>query len=214
MRRLASLLLVGILLVGRPVSVQGQGERQYGLTLGYNVATMESPTDLGVRTAFALGGVVRQPVYGAISLQSEVLLNQKGAEVDSEVGGGIEYGAVYVEVPLLIHVTMPPVRSITVHGEAGGFGAVKFLERQTPGTGNLNFSLRAETSFFRRVDAGLVAGLGATVPIRDRGLNFTVRHAWGLVDVARDVAEQPFPEAPFPAQGESRTWSLLLRFGF
>lgn len=215
MRRFGGVLFLGILLAAIPAPAQGQENPQYGLTLGFNWATMQSPNaDPGVRTTFAIGGILRRHLYGPVSLQTELLLNRKGAEVESEEGGGIEYGAVYLELPLLIHVVTPSVRSVTVHGEAGSFGALKLFERQTPGGGNLNIPLRTETSFFRRVDAGLAAGVGATIPIRNQRLNLTVRHAWGLVDVARDVGEQPFPEAPFPDSGESRTWSLLLRFGF
>lgn len=209
----ATLLFGGLLLVG-PASVCGQASPQFGLTFGVNRATMQTPSaDLGGRFTFAGGLALRQPVFGPVALQSELLLNQKGAEVEDESGGGIEYGAVYLDLPLLVHVTTPSVGAVTVYGEAGGFGGVKLFERQTPGTGDLNLPLRAGTSFFRRFDTGILVGVGATIPVRGQRFNLVLRRAWGLVDVARDVGTQPFPDAAFPSRGETRTWSLLLRLG-
>lgn len=213
MRAAVGLLLLVGLLAGAPLSGHGQ-DLQYGIALGVNRVTMQVPgADPGGYFAFAGGLVVRQPLFGPVSIQPELLLNQKGAEIESESGGSIEYGVGYLELPVLIHLEAPSVQSVTVHGEAGGFGAVKLFERQTPGE-NFSISVDSATSFFRRYNAGVVAGVGATLPIRKRRLNLTVRRAWGLTDVARDVTDQPFPDAAFPADGETRTWSLLLRLGF
>ncbi len=214
MRFIVGIFLLGGLLAGTPGPVQGQEDLQYGFTLGVNRVTMQSPgLDLGSYFVFAGGIVLRQPLFGPVSIQAELLLNQKGVEIDSEEGGAIDYGAGYLELPLLIHGKTPPVQSITVHGEAGGFGAIKLFERQTPGEGDLNVPLRTGVSFYRWINTGVVAGMGATVPVLDQQLHFTVRRTWGLKDVARDVSEQPFPQASFPAQGKTRTWSLLVRFG-
>lgn len=206
------LVLVGLLAAASPSS--GQDTRQYGLTLGVNRVTLQSSADdLDSYFATVGGFVVRQPVYGPVSAQAELLLSQKGTRVDGDQGGAIHYGAGYLEVPLLLHLRAPSVQSVVVHGEAGGFGAVKLFERQTPG-GDLNISFDTGRSFYRRLDAGIVAGVGAALPIGARRLNVTVRRVWGLRDVARGVADQPFSDAPFPADGKTRAWSLLLRLGF
>lgn len=213
MRSVVGILLFAGVCAGGPLPTQGQ-ELQYGFTLGGNWGTMQSPgLDPGRHVAFAGGFVLRQPVAGPLSLQSELLLNQKGVEVESDEEGAIDYGVGYLELPLLIHLKTPSLQSVTVHGEAGGFGAVKLFERQTPGGGGLNVPIRTGVSFYRRINAGIVAGVGATVPIRGQRLNVTVRRAWGLRNVARDVPNQPFSEAPFPPEGKTRTWSFLLRFG-
>lgn len=214
MRWVVCVVLLGGLLAGVPPSTQGQDGPQYGLTLGFNWATLDSPARPGTHTAFAGGLVLRQHVFGPFSVQSELLLNQKGVEVDGEQGGGIAYSAGYVELPVLVHLKTPSVGAVAFHAEVGGFGGVKIFERQTPGSGELNIPLRTGRSFYRRFDIGGVAGIGATLSIRDRRLNVTLRHAWGLVNGVRNVDNQPFPEAPFPARGETRTLSLLLRFGF
>lgn len=215
MRHVVGLLLLAGLLAGRASPSHGQEGLQYGFALGVNRVTMQVPgADPGSYFAFAGGFVLRKHVSGPVSLQSELLLNQKGVEIENESEGAIDYGAGYLELPLLVRLESPPVQSIPVHGEVGGFGAVKLFERQTPGEGELNVSFDTGTSFFRRLNAGVVAGAGVTLPISEQGLNLTVRRTWGLRDVARSVADQPFPEVPFPADGETRAWSLLLRLGF
>ncbi|MEF8816949.1 MAG: porin family protein [Salinibacter sp.] len=213
MRSVVALLTLTALLLGVAPS-HAQEERQFGLTLGMNRVTMQSSAALDGYFVAVGGVMVRQPLAGSLSAQAELLLNQKGARVDGDEGGAIDYGVGYLELPLLLHLKAPSVRSVTVHGEAGGFGAVKIFERQTPGGGDVNVSFDGGTSFYRRTDAGLVAGVGAALPIGGSRLNLTVRRAWGLQDVARDVTEQPFSRAPFPSDGETRTWSLLLRLGF
>lgn len=214
MRYVIGIVLLGGLLMGTSAPAHGQDGRQYGFTLGTSWATMQSPADnLGGQFVLVGGGVIHQPLYESLSLRSGLLLSQEGTEVRSDEGGAIEYTAAYAELPLLLHLEAPPLRSITLYGEAGGFGALKLFERQTPGEGDLNIPLRTGVSFFRRFNAGLAAGLGATIPIGEQRLNLTVRRTWGLPDVARNVEDQPFPEVAFPANGTTRTWSLLLRFG-
>ena len=206
-----ALVLVGLLAGASPS--HGQDAPQFGLTLGVNRVTMQSPSaGLGSYFAAVGGVVVRQPVYGPMSVQSELLLSQKGTEVEGAEGGSINYGAGYLELPLLLHLQGPSVRSVALHGEAGGFGAVKVFERQTPG-GDLNVSFDTGASFFRRLNAGIVAGVGTALPLGAQRLNLTVRRVWGLRNVSQDRTDQPFSEAPFPAQGETRAWTLLLRLG-
>lgn len=215
MRVLLGVMLVASLLVGEMSPAQAQDDLQYGFTLGVNRVTLETSVPASESYFAFVGGVIlRQPLYGPLSLQSGLLLDQKGVRIEAEGGGAVDYGAGYLEIPLLVHLEAPPVRSITLHGEAGGFGAVKLIERQSPGGGDVDIALRTGESFYRRIDAGLVAGVGATIPIRGQRLNLTVRRTWGLRDVAQDVGDPPFPEAPFPSEGETRTWALLLRLGF
>jgi hypothetical protein len=209
---LCVLVLTGLVAGGAPS--QGQDTRQYGLAIGLNRVTLQSPTS-GLDGYFAaMGGfVARQRLYGPVSAQAELLLSQKGTRVDREQGGAIDYGAGYLKLPLLVHLQTPSLQSVVVHGEAGGFGAVKLFERQTPG-GDVNVPIPGDQSFYRRLDAGVVAGVGAALPIGGQRLNLTVRRVWGLRDAAREGADQPFPEAPFPEEGETRAWSLMLRLGF
>lgn len=195
--------------------MHAQEDLQYGLTLGVNQVTLESSApETDSYFAFNGGLIVRKPLYGPLSVQSEFLFNQRGVRINAEDGGAIDYGAGYFEIPLLVHLETPSVQSVVLHGEAGGFGGVKLFERQTPGGGDLNAGIRTGVSFYQQLNAGAVVGLGAIIPIRGQRLNLTVRRTWGLRDVTQDVESQPLPQAPFPSDGETRTWSLLLRLGF
>ena len=214
MRYVVGLLFLIGLLLGASSPLHAQEGRQFGLTLGANWATMVSPThDPGRHFMFVGGLGMHQPLAGPVALQSELLLGQKGASIEGEEGSSIEYSAGYLELPVLLHLEAPSVASVTLYGEAGGYGALKIFERQTP-EGNLNVSFNSGTSFFHRYNAGILAGLGATVSISGQTLNFTVRREWGLPDVARNVDAQFFSGAEFPDEGRTRTWSLLVRLGF
>ncbi|MFB6274131.1 MAG: porin family protein [Salinibacter sp.] len=215
MRYVVALLLLGGLFLAPSSPLHAQDGRQFGITLGANWATMRSPIRDPASFLVFVGGIgLRQPLAGPMSLQSELLLNQKGAEIREENGGGsIEYSAGYLELPVLVHVQAPSFASVTVYGEAGGYGGVKLFERQTPGD-NVDVSFNTGPSFFHRFNAGAIAGIGATVSLRGRSLNLTVRRTWGIPDVARDVDDQPFTDVTFPDEGRTRTWSLLLRLGF
>ncbi|WP_103028071.1 porin family protein [Salinibacter altiplanensis] len=207
------LVLVGLLASTSPS--QGQDSRQYGLTLGVNRVTLQSPaSDLSSYFAGGGGFVARQRLYGPVSVQAELLLSQNGGRVDSDRGGAIDYEVGYLKLPLLLHLQTPTIQSIALHGEAGGFGAVKVFERQTPGDGDVSASFDTGQSFYRRLDAGGIAGVGATVPIGARRLNLTVRRVWGLRDVAQGGIDQQFSDAPFPEEAETRAWSLVVRLGF
>lgn len=193
--------------------MQSQSSPDFGFTLGVNVATLEAPGDVGLRQMAAGGLVAQLPVTDPLSIQSQLLLNQKGAEVGGE-GGSIRYGAGYIDVPLLVRVELPSFGPVTPHGLAGGFGGVKIFEQQRAG-GELSLSLPdTGTSFFRRTNGGLTGGVSGVISLGDgRRLNLAVRYEHGLVDVARSVPEQPYESVPFPSTAQTRTWSIMLKFG-
>jgi hypothetical protein len=197
-----------------PVSVQGQGSPQFGVTLGLNVATLEAPGNLSSRGMVAGGVVMQMAVAGPLSVQPQLLFSQKGTIVQGQQGASIRYGAGYVDLPVLLRFQLPTLGPVTPYGLAGGFGGVKMFEQQRAG-GDFSLSLPDRgVTFFRRTNAGVTGGLGGTVTFgRDRRLNLAVRYEHGMVDVARSVEEQPYQAAPFPSTAETRTWAIMLRFG-
>jgi hypothetical protein len=205
------LVLVGLLL-GVAGQARAQRSPQFGVALGLNVTTVSAPADVGVRQMVTGGVVMKMRVAGPLSLQPELLLSQKGTTVQGG-GGSIRYGAGYVNLPVLLRLDGPSLGPVSLYGVAGGFGGVKVFEQQRAG-GDLSFPLNSGTSFFRRTDAGLSAGVGGTIPLGgERRLNLVLRYEHGLVDVARSVDQQPYDQAPFPASAETRTWAVTMRFG-
>jgi hypothetical protein len=210
--RIATVLLVG--LVGAsPHGAFGQSNYQFGLTIGgtwVNTASPQAPS--GGYLSFQGGALLRRQLLGPLSAQAELSLAQRGVEISGPDGGSIQYGAGYLQLPLLAYVEAPVGGSVAVHAEAGGYAALKIFERQTPG-GDVNAAFDAGPSFFRRVDTGMMVGGGATVTVAQQRLNLTLRREWGVPDVAQTVGTQPFAEAPFPDEAEIRAWVLMLRVG-
>lgn len=212
MRRLLGMLVLVGLLLGAAGRAQAQRSPQFGVAVGLNVTTVSAPADVGLRQMATGGVVMKMSLAGPLSLQPQLLLSQKGTTVQGG-GGSIRYGAGYVNLPVLLRLDGPSLGPVSLFGVAGGFGGVKIFEQQRAG-GELSFPLNTGTSFFRRVDAGLSAGIGGTIPLGgERRLNLGLRYEHGLVDVARSIDEQPYGQAPFPSSAETRTWAVTLRFG-
>lgn len=203
-----------------PVPVRGQESPQIGLTLGLNVTSIEaSGADVGVRQMFAGGLVAQVGLYGPLSVQSQLLLNQKGAVVNGDTEA-IRYGASYVDLPVLLRLEAPSLGRVTPFLVAGAFGGVKVFERQRGGSSGRSLPLNTNTSFFKRTNAGLTAGVAGTLEMSgDRRINLAVRYGHGLTDVARSIDDQPFtdsdgrPIAPFPDEAHTRTVSVMVRLG-
>jgi hypothetical protein len=205
-------LLAG-LLGAVPHGVLGQSDYRFGLTIGGTwVDTAPSQARSGGYLSFQGGALLRRRLLGPLSAQAELSFVQRGVEISGPDGGSIQYGAGYLQLPLLAYVEAPVGGSVAVHAEAGGYAALKIFERQTPG-GDANASFDSGTSFFHRVDTGVVAGGGATVTVAQQRLNLTLRREWGVPDVAQTVGAQPFAEAPFPEEATIRAWVLVLRVG-
>lgn len=210
--RVAVVLLAG-LLGAVSHDALGQSNYRFGLTIGgTRVATAPPQARSSGYISFQGGALLRRRLLGPLSAQAELSLVQRGVEISGPDGGSIQYGAGYLQLPLLAYVEAPVGGSVAVHAEAGGYAALKIFERQTPG-GDVNASFDSGTSFFRRVDTGVVAGGGATVTVAQQRLNLTLRREWGVPDVAQAVGTQPFAEAPFPDDAKIRAWVLVLRVG-
>ena len=212
MRRLLGFCLLLGAMLAAPPTASGQLSPQFGVALGANVATLSAPADIGTRQMATGGLVMRLGLPGPLSLEPQLLFSQKGGTVQGG-GGSIRYGAGYLNLPVLLRVDGPALGAVSPYGVVGGFGGVKVFEQQRAG-GDLGFPLDAGTSFFRRTDAGLTAGVGGTIPLGgERRLNLALRYEHGVVDVARPVDEQPYEQAPFPVSAETRTWAIMLRLG-
>lgn len=214
LRLLALFLLIGGLL-DAPASAQDRSP-QFGFTIGLNLATLEAPTaDVGTRQLLAGGLVAQMDVVGALSVEGQLRLAQKGAVVREDTDA-IRYGVTYVDLPLLLRVEGPSLGSVTLYGRAGGFGGVKVFETQRAGSRGLSLPLEdlgTDASVFRRTNAGVRGGLGAKIAIgRGRRLNLAAQYSHGLIDVAQSIDDHPF-SVPFPSEAYTRTVSIMLRFG-
>lgn len=209
MRSIVGLVVLGGLLL-LPQAVPAQPVPNLELALGLNVTTLEAPTDAGLRQMAAGGVVATWPLADPLSLESGLLLNQKGAVVQSG-DNRTRYGVGYLDLPLHLRLDGPVLGGIAPYLSVGGFGGVKLFEQQRAG-GELRFPLDTERAFFERTNAGLSGSLGGTLPIgNERALRLAVHYEHGLVNVARSTGASS--DKPFPDAAQTRTWSIRLRFG-
>ena len=204
------LLLAGLLVL----PAQAQESIQFAPRIGASIATVRSDTAANTRSKTSImGGVaLRVPLPGPLSLQPELLISPKGADIEGEEGGEVRFSAVYTVVPVQVRADLPAIQMVTPHVSAGGFGAVKIYEQQSIGGGRVQVPTDFDQSFYHRFDAGVTAGAGATW---DR-LGLSVRYSRGLVDVVQDLDMPPFEEAPRqrpPGDGTSAAWTVSLSFG-
>ncbi len=97
MRRVAAILPLVLLL-----SSGAAAQVRYGAKAGVTFATIDAPEqpDYELRFGLAAGGFVVWPIGSRFAFQPEVLFNQKGAKIDSDlVEASIRFD--YLEVPLL-----------------------------------------------------------------------------------------------------------------
>lgn len=212
MRCLVGLLLLSGLLIPLSEEARGQLTPDVGLTLGLNVTTVETPADASLRQMAAGGLVATWDLAGPFSLESQLLLSQKGAVLE-DADDRIRYGAGYLDLPIQIRIDGPSLGGVAPYIAGGGFGGLKIFEQQRAG-GEIRFPLDTDRSFFRRTNAGLSGSLGGSFPIwGGRRLRLSVHYEHGLKNVARAADDQPRADAPFPTTAETRTWSIRVRFG-
>lgn len=182
-----TLALTGALLIA-PAAHAGMS---YGLKAGIGVSHVNADLfDTDNRTGF-VGGL-----YGAfelspnIAVQPEVLFVRKGAQLFSTdvTIGGITFGSVgttldvdYVEVPILLRLSMPSAGPLDLRVLGGPVGAIKVNEQLTT-TGLVGYSL--STNQVKDTDFGLAAGAAVAFKSGDLKLVAEGRYTFGLSNVS------------------------------
>jgi hypothetical protein len=199
-----------------PQPAAGQSSIQFAPRLGASVATVQSDTasNTSWKTSIMGGVAMRVPLRGPVSLQPALNVVPRGATVSGQGGGETRFSAVYAEVPVHVQGDLPSIGTVTPFLLGGGYGAVKIFEQQSIGGSGARVPVNLDQSFYRRFDAGLSGGAGASL---GRGLSIVVRYSYGLLDVVQDVDTPPFEDAPEqrpPGDGTSSAWSITASFGF
>lgn len=178
-----------------------------GIVFGANVSTLRTPTadELGYRTAASGGVFGRVDAVGPLAVRTELLFSQKGVRIDTDQGQ-LTLKINYLELPVLLVGRLPFARSYAPRLLAGPAVGLKLYERR----GAPGFSFRGDEVTFKRTDAGMMVGAGASLG-GPGALDVEVRYTLGLVDVTRSVPTAPLDET-LPADGKNGTWSVILRF--
>ncbi len=209
MHPLRLIVLLLLLLGGGYARVAAaQGAVEGGLALGVNTATLRtaSDDDLGYRTTASGGLFAQVNAFGPLAVRGELLVSPKGVRIDTD-RGELTLKANYLELPVLLVGYLPVARTYTPHLMAGpAFGLKLYERRGAPG-----ISFRADEPAFRRTDAGVTLGAGASLGGAG-ALVVEVRYTLGLVDVTRRVTTPPLDEN-LPPDGKNGVVSVMLRFG-
>jgi hypothetical protein len=189
----------------------------FGLRLGGHYATFrDAGQPVGYNLTAAVGAFARIGRLGPFALQPEVLYVQKGTQV-TQTNGRVTFEAGYIDVPVLIRAQLPTVLVVRPALVAGPTVGVKITERITSrlsGEGSLD-PIGDVPRLFERFDYGVTAGieLGFTDAVA-AGLSVSIRHAYGLRDLARAPAAQNAIVGAYPGQGKSSAWMLGVSLRF
>jgi len=178
---LSALVIVGVAIL-HGGSAEGQAEQVAGARLKFGPVagvsrgrlspTTGSDREFDARLGVVGGGILLAPVSTNLSIQSGLLLSEKGASRDQEYGDS--YRLVYVEVPALLRVHWNAT-SARPYALGGASGAVLVWSKPT--------YLRDWNVGKRRFDVGLVVGAGVEVVRSSPALFFEASYTHGLVDL-------------------------------
>jgi hypothetical protein len=176
--------------------------------LNFNIMTHAGQDDLGLLTAWRLGGVYAWNLSKKLTLRPEIFLSQSGTRSKLDLFGesvAVSEKYLYVEVPLLAAYTLFSKNGLSLCVEAGGYGAYNLAARQTVSgpDGGHGDSIRNSISKF---DLGLVLGLQLAKRIGKGNFTIDLRYQEGLVNVNKPT--QYYPEM------YNRMVELLLGYRF
>lgn len=217
MRRL-TMLGVAVLVIGLVSPVAAQGPKlTIGPVAGLNFATWGGSDASGIssRTSFMGGGFLTVQLGGLFWFRPEVLFSQKGWK-ESDQGATVTFKTDYVEVPLLLGLTVPVqgsgIRPMIYAGPSVSFNMNCKLTGEQGGTSvdvqcddPLFEQALGETIKMKGVDFGILFGGGLGFPVGPGELAVGVRYDLGLVKIV-DVTGDP--------DVKNRVLSVTAEFGF
>jgi hypothetical protein len=179
-----------------------------GLVAGVNVATMSEVTDARVRTGAYVGAQLIFPRNSWFAIQLDVAISQKGVEgkgtdPDTEEEIDVALRNDYVELPVLVRVTLPNELApypYVVLGPSLGISIQCELQGEAQ-AGNLSRDCD-DSAGVKTFDFGATGGAGLDFPIGRRNLMISARYTLGLIDV--------FDDGP----GRNRTVTVLAGITF
>jgi hypothetical protein len=175
--------------------IPGQGGMGfgYGFKFGMNMANWygkdvrDSYTDLKTKTGFITGVFVNLKVFNMLSVQPEILFTQKGTTA-SAFGISLKTKADYVELPVLVKFSLPPISGFSPNAYIGPAVAIKIRGVGIVKSGGAKEKENIED--LATLDFGLAFGTGveyAATFLKFLGpaiFLFDVRYTMGLMSVS------------------------------
>jgi hypothetical protein len=200
MRRLASttLAFAAPLAIGA-AAVHGQ---TIGFKLGASIANLsiDSPLTPSSSTGFAGGGFIRFG-SGMLGLQPELLSVTKGADV-SLGGSNFETNLEYVEIPVLLHLTLLRGTSFSPYLFGGPTVSLEAGCSARDQDGSLDCdALPGELSDRRSTDFGVTGGGGLAFQAGPGAVLVEGRYTIGLTNINQGVGPEVRNRAPMVMAG-------------
>lgn len=185
MKRLAALVMLGLSALAAPASAQ----HAVTLSAGGGWSTFggdDAPGAQGI-SGLVLGAAYTLGVTETLSLQFGAQYVEKGSETVDQ-GFGLAVETAYVEVPVLVRVSIPAASHLAVHVDAGPVAG--FEESCTVVLFGMGLTGSEDCVDTESVDVGLLGGIGVHYTLSEGiGLVFDARYNLGLrsIDVEGDV---------------------------
>ena len=180
-------LLAALLMLPLIVSAQTESKIETGIMVGLNLSSFYGSGSRGteIKTGIGGGGFVRFNVSPVFAIQPELLYSMKGAE-GSELGFTFKSILTYVEIPVLLRVSIPVKGSVVpalFAGPVAGFNISSRLHAETV-DGSITFDIDNARIF----DFGLALGGGITVGTGKAKFFLDGRYTLGFKKAYKDVA--------------------------
>lgn len=157
-----------------------------GLSLSKYTYTSPDPMPFAMENLTGLvGGVYFNMGLGPLSFQPEILYARMGMKYSFE-GATIEYQTNYIQVPLLLKVSVIPAGPIRPVVYAGGYGSYLLSAKgvMTSEEGSDSGDL---DDMYQKYDYGLVGGAGVEFKLPGVKLSLEGRYNLGLANVMKDA---------------------------
>ena len=174
-------------------SVFAGGLTGKGLKGGLNFANLrgDGVENLGFGTldskmGLCAGGFIEWGINDMFAIQPEVLFAMKGAKKEVEVQGGtlkVTLNVNYLEIPVLVRLSMPNQRSVVPNLFFGPYVAIKL-------SGKLKVELGDQSAEedisedIKTTDFGVVVGAGVDFALGSREFTVEARYTLGLIDAS------------------------------
>lgn len=157
-----------------------------GLSLSKYTYTSPDPMPFAMENLTGLvGGVYFNMGLGPLSFQPEILYARMGMKYSFE-GATIEYQTNYIQVPLLLKVSVIPAGPIRPVVYAGGYGSYLLSAKgvMTSEEGSDSGDL---DEMYKKFDYGLVGGAGIEFKLPGVKLSLEGRYNLGLANVLKEA---------------------------
>ncbi len=200
------LLLTGVLVLSLAIGAAAQKPFTPGLTgkgikAGLSVANFTGADASGFssKTGFAFGGFLEFSLSPSLALQPELYYVMKGASVSP-----LSIKLSYLEVPVLLKMTIPTAGQISPNFYVGPFFSVMLSA-----DASANGQSASVSDFFNSTDVGLTVGAGIGFPVTRGKITIDGRYDLGLTKPWKSVDTQIGPVVP-----DIKNGAILLLVGY